>query len=124
MTYSLERSIRSALVREAAMRKMLAGAVALPILFASYNSFAGGGFGGGAFASGMAQGYQQGQMQQLCLQAMQNYVRGAGPMPPAFCGATAAPPPPQYRPSPRVTCDTQHFGNGYGPGTWNETTCR
>jgi hypothetical protein len=91
------------------MRKMLAGAVALPILFVSFNSFA----GGPAFWGGVAQGYQQAEMQSLCVQAMQNYVRGAGPVPPAFCAAASAPQ------QPTVTCNTQHFGNGM-----SQTTCR
>jgi hypothetical protein len=63
-----------------------------------------------AGAQGVMQGYQDSQMRQLCIQAMQNYMNGAGPPPPQFCGAPAAPQP-QYQsvqPAPvRVPCDTR-----------------
>lgn len=76
--------------------------------------------------SGMYQGYQQGQMQQmeiqrlqLCNQAMRNYLNG-GPPPPSICGETAMPSVPHYQtpqyaapqyyqPQVRVPCDSTNL---------------
>lgn len=76
--------------------------------------------------SGMYQGYQQGQMQQmeiqrlqLCNQAMKNYLNGGPPLP-SICGETATPSvpryqtpqyatPPYYQPQVRVPCDSTNL---------------
>lgn len=88
----------------------------------------------GGFGAGLMNGYYQGEQQQLeiqrlqlCTQMLRQYQAG-GPPPPPECAAPsyAAPvqQPPVYRPPPVITCDTQHFGNGNGLGTWDTTTCR
>lgn len=85
-----------------------------------------GGFdasGAGAFASGVMQGYQQGQMQQLCVEAMQSYLRGAGPPPPPSCSSAPAPQPQYQAPIRRpLHCTTTHYG-GSGAMGWDDTTC-
>lgn len=64
----------------------------------------GAAFGAWSGGSAIVGGMLNAQMEQLCLEAMQNYMAGKGPPPPAVCDQAAASAPIVQEPQRRITC--------------------